>query len=361
MTATLNHIQTKLSKSEILDRIATDDVFSKIISLYKDNGLSGTKYHLDFDKYSGANGLLPNIYVIHKNDIIVDIIVPIFTTEKTSTWNFSYNQIIVDTISADFKLNISDVTKIAKCLIYYLDKYDSDVTFLTLLKVDDFISNGFKGQNGKSVYFWNDKLPNKWSLYLKDLEGDLFVNTLHFMNDKELKSYCKKYAEDKYDQFGDLANKRGSKTKISNISSGVYEQLKLYRKLKTDGYSVNMYWLDKDDYGVDIQLETNNTTINIDVKSTKDEFLKISKFRKETDFYAIVQNGEFLGFINKFEFWSSNITGSKEPNKNEKTGMFFKKLTKKWQKEFLSADELFNDLVEYRKKKMKRKATLFDK
>lgn len=352
---------TKLSKTEILDKISNDKIFSKILSIYKSAELSGTKYHLDFEKYSNANGLLPNIYVIHKDKEIVDIIIPLFTTEKTVTWNFSYNEIIVNTLINDYKLEIHDITRLSKTMIYYLDKYNADVTFLSLLKVDDFISNGFKGSNGKSVYFWNDKLPNKWSLYMKDLESDVFVNTLHFMSDKQLKTYCKKYAEDKYNQFYDGTHERGYKTKILNISDGVYAQLKLYRQLKAEGHNVNMTWLDKDDYGVDIQLEINNIIINIDVKSTKDEYLKISKYRKETDFYAIIQKGIFLGYINKFEFWPSNITGSKEPEKNEKTGMFSKKLTKKWQKEFLKIDELFKDLLEYRSKKMKRKAQLFDK
>lgn len=352
----------KLSKQEILEKIVLDDKFLKILEVYKHSGVSANLSKLDFNVYSVQNGLLPNVYVFHKDKKIIDIFLPIFTTEKTTTWDLKYNNHIFELLKDEYNLSdVAEITNLIKAGLYHMDKYDGDITFLSLIKVSDFLDNGFKGKfNTKSVYFWNDKLPNQWSMKLKDLKSDMFVKTLDFMSDKQLKIYCKTYAEEKYTQFYDGDIKRGAKTKISNISNGIYAQIKLYIKLKQDGHDVSMDWLDKDDMGIDITLKVNDRNINIDVKSTKDEYLKISKFRKETNYYAVIQNEVFLGFLNKYDFWESSITGSKMPEKNEKTGLFEKKLTKKWAKTFLKTEDLFSNMMQFNKANMKRKAELFE-
>lgn len=356
--------ELKLSKTDILDKITSDATFQKILDAYKESGVSANLHKLPFDTTSKPNGLLTNVYVFHKDNKIIDILVPLFTTEKTTTWDFKYNDYILDLIKDEYSLtDVAEITTLTKATIFYFNKYTGDMSFLSLIKVSDWITNGFKSKYSKSVYFWNDKLPNSWSMKLKELKSDLFVNTLSYMSDKQIRTYCKMYAETKHKQFADGDGegvKRGEKTKISNISNGIYAQIKLYNDLKEKGHDVSMMWLDGDDLGIDITLEVNKTKINIDVKSTKTDVLKISKFRKETDFYAVIQDNTFLGFINKYDFWESNITGSKAPDKNEKTGLFEKKLTKVWIKRFLKTEDLFKSLMEYKGSNMKRKAELFE-
>jgi hypothetical protein len=358
---TINNSITGLTKTEITDLVSNSEILKKIFTLYKNNKTEGHVYNMEFSQYSGANGLLKSIYVFTINDQIIDIILPIFTSKKTSTWDFKYNQIIADTLKDDYKLDVGQVTELTKTAIFYL--VDKEVSFLSLLNVSDFINYGQKGQNGKSVYFWNDKLPNQYSLNMTNLKSDLFVKLLPQYNNKQLMKICLDYATINYSKFNN-EQKRGSKTIISNISKGLYAQIKVYLQLKSEGHQVNMHWKDQDDLGIDITLESNGININIDVKSTSDEFLKISKFRKETDFYAIVNwiktEPKLLGFIIKYSFWKSDIYNSKSPIKDEKTGLFYKKITKKWQKEFLKIEGLFSNLQEYKKSKIKQKEQLFD-
>ncbi len=354
--------EIKLPKNEILDIITSDETFKKIMDAYKESGVSANLHKFPFDTTSKPNGLLTNVYVFHKDDKVVDIFLPIFTSEKTVTWDFKYNDYILDLIQTEHKIaDIAEVTALTKACVYNYNKYTGEVIFSSLLKVSDWIDNGHKSKYSKSVYFWNDKLPNAWSLKLKKLKSELFVNTLPFMSDKQLKVYCKTYAENKHKDFVDPEGvKRGAKTKISNISNGIYAQIKLYNDLKEKGHDVSMEWLDGDDLGIDITMTVNNTRINIDVKSTKSDSIKISKFRKETDFYAIIQNDVFLGFINKYDFWESKVTGSKAPEKNENTGLFEKKLTKTWIKKFLKADGLFKNLMLNKSALLKEKASTFE-
>lgn len=355
--------ELKIPKTEILDKITQDDKFNKILAAYKESGVSANLHKLDFNTYSKQNGLLPNVYVFHKENKVLDILIPVFTTEKTITWDFKYNTHILELLKEEYNLiDEAEITSLTKSALFHFNKFTGDIIFMALVRVEDWIDNGNKGKyNVKSVYFWNDKLPNSWSMKLKDLKSDMFVKTLPYMNIKQLKSYCKTYAEAKYKQFSDGSSvKRGEKTKISNISNGMYAQIKLYNDLKAAGHNVSMDWLDKDDLGIDITLTVNNMHIHIDVKSTKDDMLKISKFRKDTNYYAVIQNDVLLGYLNKYEFWESKITKSVAPVQNEKSGLFEKKLTKKWAKTFLKIEDLFADLLKYNSAKMKRKAELFE-
>ena len=123
-----------------------------------------------------------------------------------------------------------------------------------------------------------------------------------------------------------------------------------------------MKWNDGDDLGIDIIYYTHNTQINIDVKSTHDEYLKISKNRKETDFYAICkwdkQDVILLGFLFKYNFWKSTVINTEEPEKIKE--MYRKKLTKKFLSDnVVDIKELFSITNNYKLKKMKKAASLF--
>lgn len=355
--------KNELSKTDILDMVSNNEVTKHIFKLYRENGCEGHLYSIDFNSYSKPNGLLKNVYVFTIKDQIIDIVVPIFTSEKTTTWDFSYNKIIVDTLS-ELNLTESDITNKTKASIYYLDKVNKDTTFLSLINVKDYVNNGIIGKNQKSVYFWNDKLPNSWNINKSELKSEIFVKTLEFYNSVNLMKFCREYATTEHTKFSTQNDTRDSKSIIKNIGKGMYTQIKLYLQLKKDGYIVSMKWLDKDDLGIDIVLQQNGININIDVKSTSDDYLKISRFRKETDFYAIVTWDKTTpvlnGFINKYSFWQSKILGTDAPVLDSKTELYNKKITKKWSKSFLTVDKLSDNLQEYRSLKIKSKQQLFD-
>lgn len=354
--------EIKLEKSDILDKVTESDVLKRVFGIYKSNGLQGHVYGVPD---TGRNGLLNAVYVFTKDDVIMDIILPIFSSEKTSTWNFSYNKAVVDALSEDHALTEADVTRLTKAALFFFNDYNGDVDFQTIVNVADWIEHGEKSKKGKgnSVYFWNEKLPNQWGLRTSDIRSELFVKLLPQYTNKKLMEICTEYANRNFRKFNNT-QKRGDTTRIKNIARGLYAQIKTYLYLKDQGYDVNMRWNDGDDLGVDITWTTNGMNINLDVKSTQDDVLRISKFRKETDFYAIVQwnrsKPELIGFMNKFAFWQSNILGTEAPAKDEKTGMFSKKLTKKLVKSFLKMDDLFDSLQKYRDTKMKKKSQLFD-
>ncbi len=363
MTETMVPTTEKMNKTDILNKISESEILNAIFNLYKDAKTEGHVYKLDSSKYSGMNGLLGSIYVFTLKDKIMDIIVPLFSTERTVTWNFSYNTILAETLK-DYELAEHDITKLAKAAIFYLNKTNNDVDFMTVVNVSDWISNGLKGSNGKSVYYWNEQLPNGDGLTKGDIKSEIFVKMLPNWSNKKLMEICTDYANENFKKFATNSATRTDKTKVRNIAKGLYAQIKVYLQLKNDGYDVDMTWSNKDDLGIDITWKTNDTKINIDVKSTSDEFLKISRFRKETDFYAIVKweksNPVLIGFINKFEFWQSNLLDTKAPVKDEKSGLYVKKLTKKWMKSFLKIDKVFDNLMKYQALKVKSKAKLFD-
>lgn len=354
----------KMNKTDILNKISESEILKSIFKLYKDAKTEGHIYKLDDSQYSGMNGLLGSIYVFTLKDKIVDIIIPLFSTEKTSTWNFSYNDILASTLK-EYNLEVHDITNLAKAAVFYMNKNTNDIDFMTVVNVSDWIANGSKGSNGKSVYYWNDKLPNTDALTKGDIKSEIFVKMLPNWTNKKLMDICSEYANENFKKFATGEVNRTDKTKIKNIAKGLYAQIKTYLHLKEEGYDVNMTWTNKDDLGIDITWKTNDIKINIDVKSTSDEFLKISKFRKETDFYAIVKWETayvpvLIGFINKFDFWQSSLLGTKAPIKDEKSGLFVKKLTKVWMKTFLKIDGVFDNLMKYQSLKVKNKAKLFD-
>lgn len=350
--------ETLLTKNEIVDLITTDASFKSIIKSYKSKQTEGFKIEFD-NEYK--NGLVELLYGITIQDKLINIIMPIFSSEKTITWNFSYLKTIRSLLPLEYQdLEEHELVALIKCPLYYLDKYTGDIIFLSLVNLKDWIDNGNKGRNGFSVYFWNDKLPNQYSISQKQLNSDIFVQTLPFYNDKQLKDLCLDYATKHHSKFANI-NERGAKTVITNISTGLYAQIKVYLFLKESGYDVQMDWMDGDDLGIDIQLNTHNTVINIDVKSTKTTDLKISKNRKETDFYAITtwnkSNVILEGFLHKFHFWKSDIMDTDAPeHKNE---MYIKSL-KSLKSKIVGIDDIFKPFNEYKTKKMKRNTRLFN-
>lgn len=361
---TSNNMSNKMSKSDILDLIQQHDYFKKIIKVYRDNDCEAHVYPLTFDIYSKPNGLVRNIYVFTLKDKIVDIIVPIITSEKTSTWDFKFNKYIKDSID-DIQLEESDITHKAKAVVFYIDNINKEVTLLSMLKVSDWINNGRIGyKNKNTVFFYNDNPLKRWSYEgTAQLRSEVFVKALEHFKSVEIMQFCREYAKKQYKKFNNDGS-RDASTMIKHIGKGLYAQIKIYLNLKKSGHNVSMEWLDGDDLGVDITYHLDDyTKINIDVKSTSNDILKIAKFRKETDYYAIIQWDKttpvLLGFINKFSFWESKLLGTSAPVKDEETNLYTKKLTKKWQKEFLSIDQLADDLKAYNMLKIKSKQSLF--
>jgi hypothetical protein len=346
----------ELSKLEISEMIKKDENFNTILKVYKNNKY--TKGNLIEYKNDYKNGLTYNTVTIDLNDTLNTVIVPIFSTEKTITWNYNYLNFIKNSISFDG--DDQDLINKIVCPLYYFDKYNNEMIFLQLIKLTDFIANGAKGRNGQSVYFWNDKLPNQYAIKKKDIVSKLFVDTLPVYNKKELKEICLDYANKYYTKFNSN-DTRTAKTVITNIANGLYAQLTVYLQLLKDGYDVSMNWYNEDDLGIDIQFNINNEVINIDVKSTKNNDLKISKNRKETDFYAICtwekSQPLLLGYVFKYYFWKSKILNTDKPN--SKDDMFFKSI-KELEDYIIPIDDLFKTKHKYKTLKMKRGKTLFN-
>lgn len=345
-------------KDEIVNKITKDKNFTTILKCYKTEKTSA--YCIDFyNEYK--NGLVDKIYGITIDDKLINILVPVFSTEKTITWNFSYLKTIRSILPAEHRdLEDHELVDLIKCPLYYFDKYTGETIFLSLVSLKDWIDNGNKGKNGFSVYFWNDKLPNKYAISKKALKSDIFVKSLPFYKDNQLKSICKDFATEYHAQFANVSA-RSSQTVIKNITDGLYAQIKVYLYLLKEGYTVRMDWSEGDDLGIDIQLYIQNTWLNIDVKSTKTTDLKISKNRKETDFYAVCTWDKsdviLKGFLFKFDFWKSDILGTNEP---EYIGDMYSKSLASLKKQIVKIDNIFTPYHNYQKLKMKRGERLFN-
>lgn len=350
----------KLNSENIIEMIKEDQIFKSIIRAFKtDNTII---YVTTFEnKYN--NGLTNKIYYVTTNNdkTLLSIIVPIFSSEKTITWNFLYLKDIKSSLPSEFSsIDDHELVKLIKCPLYYIDKYTTGIQYLSFVNVSDWIEHGEKGKNGYSVYFWNNKLPNKYQITKKNINSEIFVKSLEFMSDSEIKTKCLTYAEMFHKRFADIT-KRSEKTKINNISSGLYAQIKVYLWMMSEGYDVRMDWYSEDDLGIDIQYKINNIWINIDVKSTKDDMLKISKKREETDFYAVCdwdkKEPRLLGFLFKYNFWKSDIIKSTPPEMIN--NIYYKKISK-ISEDLITVDKLFNVLNNYKMLKMKKNVRLFN-
>lgn len=346
-----------MNKQEITNVISADKTFNKILSIYKNNEKTdGQKYEFSDDS---RNGLTNSIYVISIGKDINTIIVPIFSSEKTITWNFGYLSIIKDLVPELNELEDHEIMSKIKCPLYYLDNVDNELLYLSYVSASNWLQYGNKGRNGNSVYWWNDKLPNKSNITKKQIISDVFVETLPYLTKTEIKNICKEYATKYYEQYAGTT--RSAKQKINNISNGLYAEITIYLDLLKSGYDVEFNWLTEDDLGIDIMFNVGGETLHIDVKSTKDKFLKISKHRKETDFYAICTwdntKPVLLGFLHKYYFWKSNIMKTDGPTK--KGEMFVKEINDVLGN-MCTINEIYGQFTQYKKKKIKQNERLFE-
>jgi len=352
-------METLTKIEDIQQMILSDKTFTDILACYKNDHTKG--FAINFNK-TVNNGLIERYYGIEIKDKLSVILMPIFSSEKTITWNFSYYKIIKETLPKEYSdLTEAEITDMVCCVLYYFDKHTNDVQFLTVVRLKDWLANGSKGKNGFSVYYWNDKLPNHDALTKRDIKSDILVRTLPSMTEIQIKKLCSTWAEKKFQKYQPGA--RTSKQIIKNITDGLYAEIKMYLYLNNEGHEVTMNWTDADDKGIDIQIKLNDQWINIDVKSTHDEYLKISKIRKETDFYAVCQytkgGVDFLGMLFKYDFWASKVLDTTNPEKDG--DMYKRKLTKTYMKNFIPIDKMFEKYNTYKKLKTKRVAeTLFN-
>lgn len=348
----------ELKSEQILEQVINDSNFKNILKCFKNSKTSAFKQNFN-NEY--RNGVVGTYYGITVDNKLTDIIFPIFSSEKTITWNFVYLYVIKNLLPEEYKtMEDNELLSMIKCPLYYLDKYTGEMVFLALVSADTWVNHGSKGKNMKSVYFWNDKLPNNYCINSKQLKSNVFVNMLPSLTDKELKETCTDYATKYYARFNNVSN-RSAETIIKNIATGLYAQLHTYLDLKDKGYEVRMDWYTEDDLGIDIQIKLENTWINIDVKSTKTKDLKIAKNRKETDFYAVCTWNKskpiLKGFLFKHNFWKSNILDTTEPTL--KSDMYFKSLDEVKQ-HIIQVDDIYNVLHKYNVLKMKKNTRLFN-
>lgn len=349
-----------MKKTEITSVINNDQVLKQILNIYKDNEkTTGTR--IDNLNNEKKNGLSDSIYVIKTNDTITNIIVPIFSTQKTVTWDFYYLDIIKDAIPELEDKQDHEIVSLITCLLYFFDTHDNELLFLSYISLNDWLSHGKKGKNGSSVYWWNDKLPNKYSITKKEIISNLFVQTLPYLTKTEIRKICKEYSEKFYQKFNTENDTRTSKQTINNVANGLYAEILIYLQLKDSGYNVYFEWNTKDDLGIDIVLEIDGEYVNIDVKSTKDKYLKISRYRKETDFYAIVTwnktNPVLLGFLNKHYFWKSKIYQTEGP---ERIDDLYRKEINDIVEHIIPISDLLGQYIQYKKTKMKQNVKLFE-
>lgn len=351
----------ELEKNEIVDKILGDNNFTSILSSFKNDVTSA--FRIEFDN-EFKNGLCNILYGITINGKLQKIILPIFSSEKTTTWNFSYLKDIKRVIPQEMLATFEDheIIDMIYCPLYFLDKYSGEIIFLSVISAHDFMHHGIKGKNGYSTYFWNDKLPNAYSINKKQLVSDVFIMSLPHYSRKQIKEICKTYATKYHARFADVS-KRTEQTKIKNIANGLYAQIIIYLDLLQAGHVVSMDWHTEDDLGIDIQLKINDVIINLDVKSTQDENLKITKNRKETDFYAVCTWDKYEpmleGYVFKFDFWKSEILNTEAPEKNG--DVYFKSIKSlKKSKALLHFDDMFAKFNNYKLLKMKRNERLFN-
>jgi len=347
------------NKKNIVDMIIQDNTFLSILTSYKNNKTNAHKAVFN-DGYK--NGLCDCLYLIEIDGKAKKIILPIFSSQKTTTWNFLYLKTIKSVIPESYLENLEDheILNMVICPLYYYDESNNDVTYMSLISAQDFLNNGIKGKNGYSTYFWNKDLPNKYSKTKKDLISDLFILTLPFLTKQEIKDICKVYATKYVSRFSDVS-KRSEITKINNIYQGLYAQISIYLDLLNSGEIVYMTWYNEDDLGIDIKILIDNQIYNIDVKSTKTKNLQISKNRYETDFYAVCnwkkQEANLLGYLFKYDFWQSNLNNTIQPE--NKDGMWIKSLESISNK-LVNTSDFKTKISEYNKLKMKQNEILFN-
>lgn len=350
----------KLTGQEIAAKITSDVNFKAILKAYKSDKTKGYAYEFE---NKNANGLSESFFGIELDQKLICLIVPLFCTSKTITFNFSYFNVLRSVLPKHYaELQDHELVNLIQCPLYYLDEDVQDIQFLSLVNLKDWINDGMKGKNANSVYYWIDKLPNKNSISKKQLKSHVFVKLLSSYTSKELKTLCIEYATAFHKQFADI-NQRSEITKIKNIATGLYAQIKTYLYLKDSGYAVSMEWDTNDDYlGIDITFTINDTRIAIDVKSTKDDDLKISKNKKETDFYAVCtwtkSEPQLLGFLFKYNFWKSEIINTTMPLK-KRDDLYYKPL-KDIKKDLVNIDKLYTVIANYNKLKMKKGERLFN-
>ena len=348
------------TKKEISENIQNDEYFKAIINVYK-NTENTTGYQYNIDSDNNKSGLTNTVTYITLKDKLYKMFIPVFSTEKTITQNLSYLNKIKEFLPKEYlELTDEQIINTIMCPLYYLDKYTGQLIFLQIISLNDQINNGIKGKNSPSVYFQNDKLPNQYSKVIKDLRSEIFVDGLVYLDDKQIKTTCDEFAVKYFKKFA--PTDRTDETKIKNISDGLYAQLKVYLFLLKCGYNVQMDWYTKDDLGIDIIFNVHGESINIDVKSTRDEWLKISKNRKETHFYAVTtqKNNEIIleGFLHKYDFQPSDILKTSKPTQDGE--LYKRKLTKEYRSKFLKIEDLFVVFNNYKLLKMKRGQKLFD-
>lgn len=350
----------KLKSTEIAAKITAESNFKNILKAYKSD--KTTAFVVEFEN-KNSNGLVENIFGIQLGDRLISLIVPLFCTAKTISFNFSYFNTIRNVLPKEYQdLEDNDLLNLIQCPLYFLDEEVGDVIFLQMVNLNDWFDQGMKGKNGKSVYFWIEQLPHRCALTLKSLKSSIFVKLLDSYNNKELKALCLEYATNFHKQFADIGQ-RSEITKIKNIATGLYAQIRTYLILKDAGYAVTMEWDTKKDYlGIDILFTINETQINIDVKSTKDDILKISKNHKETDFYAVCTwektEPKLLGFLFKYHFWKSELLGSKAPEQIRED--LYSKPIKSIKKDLTTIDKLYNIVQNYNRLRLKRGTHLFN-
>lgn len=350
----------KLTKKEITDLIVNDKNFKSLITLYKSQH---TKCFAWDVKSEYKNGLTTEMFGIITNGKLTTLIVPVFSTENTITWDIRYAKSIREALPAEFQeMEDHQIAAVTKCMLYKCYPDDSGVQLMQLVTLNDWLEYGAKSKfNSFSVYFFNDKLPNQYAISKGAVKSEIFVSNLSLLKKKDIKDICTEYALNYHKRFADTTQ-RSEMTKVKNIASGLYAQIQVYLQLKADGHNVSMEWRDKDDLGIDITYHTDKMDINIDVKSTRDEYLKITKNRKETDFYAVVRYEKgipvFLGMLDKWNFWSSKVLNTDAP---EQTGdTYRRKLTKAYSKNFVDITEMEAIKNNYKKLKLKRGERLFN-
>lgn len=326
----VNNTERNDKKNEITDKLVSDESYIKILNVFKNINNSCLK--IELDNYN-LNGLCTYIHVIFNKEQseIVKIIVPIFSSSKTVTWSSKYMNLILDALKHTDLIYIEE--EISNKILLSIFIYDTDINdyaFIQVCNLNDFVKSGITGKNsyGNNInkYKWLDTLPDKYALKLKDIEGQLFKYFLINATNEQLTAYSVNHALENKDNYYNPSN-RDEKKLISNIATGVFIEMKhastLLNKLGENYVNINN--VEQDDKGVDITIELNNKTVNLDVKSTKSTNLSIRSNRTDTDFYAVYSTNtkykkpKFFGYISKNVFWGDKTLKIPEPTQYRDT------------------------------------------
>ncbi len=147
-----------MNKTIIRSKIMESPGLKSALEFHRARGSKVTEYtNLPrdvFHSYSQANGLVNLLYVITVNGEVTEILMPLFSTNKTITWNMEYIDNISSAISKDHRISIERLYEITRLAMFVGDK--KEFNYVGRVDADAFVMHGHRSHfNSQSLYIYN--------------------------------------------------------------------------------------------------------------------------------------------------------------------------------------------------------------